>query len=63
MMNYPLRLIATFLVVGAAATATARAENLLLNGSFEGGLLYWHNIRPERQRVVRGDAKVGQYAL
>ena len=37
------------------------------NGSFEGGLLYWHDVDREKQRLVRGtaDAPVpsGEYAL
>ena len=37
------------------------AENLLRNGSFEGGLLYWHGITTNHQ-LVR-DARVGDYAL
>lgn len=39
----------------------AGAENLLRNGSFEGGLLYWHGITTNQQ-LVR-DAKVGEFAL
>jgi hypothetical protein len=38
-------------------------ENLLRNGSFEGGLLYWHGIEPEKHKLVHGGAKVGEYAL
>lgn len=38
-------------------------ENLLRNGSFEGGLLYWHGIEPDHHKLVHGGAKVGEYAL
>lgn len=43
--------------------AEPRAKNILRNGSFEGGLLYWHGIEPDKQRLVRGDAAVGEFAL
>src|SRR5579859_5127195 len=38
-------------------------QNLLRNGSFEGGLLYWHGIEPEHHRLVPGEGKVGTTAL
>jgi hypothetical protein len=65
-MPRPLPLAVAFAAVlsgfsGAWSAATA-AENLLRNGSFEGGLLYWHNIQPEHHRLV-ADAKVGAQAL
>ncbi len=40
----------------------AGSPNLLRNGSFEGALLYWHNVSEEKHRLV-DDAKSGQYAL
>ncbi|MEO8352410.1 MAG: hypothetical protein ABI680_11810 [Chthoniobacteraceae bacterium] len=43
-------------------SAQAAPENQLRNGSFEGGLLYWHKIQPQEQTLVR-DAEVGEYAL
>ncbi len=46
-----------------AASSSPAAGNLLRNGSFEGGLLYWHGIEPGKQRLVRGDARCGEYAL
>ena len=46
-----------------AAMSSPAAGNLLRNGSFEGGLLYWHGIEPGKQRLVRGDARCGEYAL
>ena len=51
-----------------AAWAADRAQqvttpNLLRNGSFEGGLLYWHGVEPDKQKLVRGGAAVGEYAL
>ena len=54
-----------FILLGLCVTAASSvaAENLLRNGSFEGGLLYWHGIEPGRQRLVRGDARCGEYAL
>jgi len=36
--------------------------NLLRNGSFEGGLLYWHGVSTNHHTLVR-DAKVGTFAL
>ena len=42
--------------------ALAAPENLLRNGSFEGGLLYWHQIDPKNDTLVR-DAAVGEFAL
>lgn len=38
-------------------------ENLLRNGSFEGGLLYWHGIEKQKHELVAGDAAVGSHAL
>lgn len=46
-----------------SASAAGVGENLLRNGSFEGALLYWHNVRPDQHRLIRGEAKVGEYAL
>jgi hypothetical protein len=43
--------------------APQEPQNLIRNGSFEGGLLYWHGIEPDKQKLVRGDAAVGDYAL
>ncbi len=40
----------------------AAPENLLRNGNFEGGLLYWHQIDPQLDALVK-DAAVGEYAL
>jgi hypothetical protein len=47
----------------SSAVAHAADTNLLRNGSFEGGLLYWHGIKPDQHTLVRGDAKVGEFAL
>ena len=38
------------------------AENRLRNGSFEGGLLYWHQIVPANHTLVK-DGKSGEHAL
>ena len=46
----------------ALSLPAAPAENLLRNGSFEGGLLYWHQIDPKHDTLVR-EAVVGEYAL
>ncbi len=48
---------------GIASEDSPLAENLLRNGSFEGSLLYWHNVDPTKHRLIRGDAAVGEYAL
>ena len=56
------RLLAASLLLAAAASATGAAENLLRNGSFEGALLYWHNIQPQHHRLVDG-GKNGAQAL
>ncbi len=45
-----------------AASAYAAPVNVLRNGSFEGALLYWHNIDPQQHTLVK-DAKVGEHAL
>ena len=44
------------LLLCVPAAAPADPENLLRNGSFEGGLLYWHGIDPEKHRLVREGA-------
>ena len=46
-----------------AAVRAGEPENILRNGSFEGGLLYWHNVNPQSARLVRGGAAVGEYSL
>jgi len=63
MINLMVRLASAILALAAIGLEPARAENLLRNGSFEGGLLYWHNVRPKNHRLVRGHAKVGRHAL
>jgi hypothetical protein len=57
-----LRPLAASMILAAGATLAGAAENLLRNGSFEGGLLYWHNIMPEHHQVVTG-GKNGVHAL
>lgn len=42
-----------------ALNARAATENLLRNGSFEGGLLYWHQAKAPEQTLVK-DAKAGE---
>ena len=42
--------------------AQAEPQNLLRNGSFEGGTLYWHQVSAPEQTLVK-DGAVGEYAL
>ncbi len=56
MMKYLLPFLAL------VSATLAAPENLLRNGSFEGGLLYWHQIDPKNDTLVR-DAAVGEFAL
>ena len=51
-----------FLSILFALPLVAAPENLLRNGNFEGGLLYWHQIDPHDHTLVK-DAAVGEYAL
>ena len=52
------------LIFLANLTSAADApQNLLRNGSFEGGLLYWHGVEPDKHKLVHGGAAVGEYAL
>jgi hypothetical protein len=44
-------------------SSVGHAENVLRNDSFEGSLLYWHNIDPALHKIVRGDAAAGEFAL
>ena len=55
-----LRFILPLLLLSIAVHAAP--ENLLRNGSFEGGTLYWHQVAAPDQTLVK-DAKVGEYAL
>ena len=57
-----MRLIAPVFTILTAAAAIAGPENVLRNGSFEGGTLYWHQVKAPEQTLVK-DAKVGEYAL
>jgi len=50
-------------LIVAGSAGAGYSENLLRNGSFEGSLLYWHGIKPEHHKLVRGDAAVGEYSL
>lgn len=53
-----------FLILSTIVTLplAAAPENLLRNGNFEGGTLYWHQIDPQHHTLVK-DAAVGEYAL
>ena len=51
-----------FLAFTTASLLAAPPENLLRNGSFEGRMLYWHQVKAPEQTLVR-DAKVGEFAL
>ncbi|MDA3963041.1 MAG: carbohydrate binding domain-containing protein [Planctomycetota bacterium] len=53
-----IRVLVLTLVVSVAWLSAA--ENLVRNGSFEGGQLYWHD---QNDQELVEDAKVGQYAL
>lgn len=59
-----LSAILTLLSVLLLASFAQAAEpaNLLRNGSFEGGVLYWHNLDLQNPSLV-DEAKVGQHAL
>ena len=57
------REIALPVVQAAEGTGPTATGNLLRNGSFEGGLLYWHGVDADKQKLIRGDAAVGEYAL
>ena len=52
-----------FMIVLPANSYGDAGENLLRNGSFEGGLLYWHDINADRCRLVQGDGVVGDYSM
>lgn len=62
-MNMRLGMVLAVGLVGLKAALSAQPENLLRNGSFEGGLLYWHGVDPANHKLVRGDAPAGEYAL
>jgi len=51
------------LLLACAAAWAGDAENRLRNGSFEGSLLYWHNVQPQHHKLVRGGAAVGEWSL
>ena len=57
-----MRFLLVLSALAAAAFAADAPVNLLRNGSFEGGLLYWHQIEPAKHTLVR-DAAVGEHAL
>lgn len=52
-----------FAALAGASTLAAPPENLLRNGSFEGAMLYWHNVSPKDYEFVRDDVPVGEMAL
>jgi len=53
---------AAFALTLTLTSAMAAPENRLRNGSFEGGTLYWHQIDPKHDTLVR-DAAVGEFSL
>jgi hypothetical protein len=57
----PSRLLLCFLL--APVFAAAAPINLLRNGSFEGGLLYWHGIDSAKHQLSREHPKNGAHAL
>jgi hypothetical protein len=56
----PAVILALTTVLAVVASAAAET-NLLRNGSFEGGMLYWHNVSTNDYELVR-DAKNGEFA-
>jgi hypothetical protein len=50
-------------IVAATAALPETPGNLLRNGSFEGGMLYWHNLETNDYSLVRGSGVVGEHAL
>lgn len=50
-----------FLAAPCCGLPSLAAGNLLRNGSFEGALLYWHNISTNQQ--LTRDARCGEHAL
>ena len=52
----------TFPILAAlSAPLLAAPEYLLRNGSFEGGLMYWHDLSPEN--ILVNDTTGGQRSL
>lgn len=49
--------------VFAAASAAGASGNLLKNGSFEGDLLYWHDLSPSKNRLLEVEEAHGRYVL
>ena len=47
----------------AVPAEAADGRNLLRNGSFEGAMLYWHNVETTDYELVRGDAPIGELAI
>ena len=45
------------------AAAPGAPENLLRNGSFEGGMLYWHDVSSENYKLVKDGAAAGETAI
>ena len=60
--NQIMKHTSIFLASVLGLCSAPAAENLLRNGSFEGGTLYWHQVKAPEQMLVP-DAKVGEFAL
>lgn len=60
-MNSCGHIVGLMLVLISVPVADA-SENRLRNGSFEGGLLYWHQIDPAHHSLAK-EGKSGEYAL
>ena len=54
-MTFPMHFLirVSLGLLAVSIPALAAPENRLRNGSFEGGLLYWHNISPKDHTLVR----------
>ncbi|MEI7953627.1 MAG: hypothetical protein WCJ66_00540 [Verrucomicrobiota bacterium] len=58
------RFTALALTVFVTSVSASEQHNLLRNGSFEGSLLYWHNLEPKDYELVRdANTPAGEFAL
>ena len=55
--------VALLCALATAVSGALPTTNLLRNGSFEGGMLYWHNLETNDYALIRDAAAVGEYAL
>ena len=58
------RFTALALSIIVTSVSASAQSNLLRNGSFEGSLLYWHNLEPKDYELVRdANSPAGEFAL